>query len=472
MLRPLLSIAARFNPALTALCSATICTVLLTPAAAQNPPPSGRPETAPPAAAAPATATPAPPQATPSGPAGAAPTAQQEQAKPPAATASKKEPDANTGNQAQPAAAAAAKPVVPARLRVVSWSGAYGRAQEIAVMQPLRERQGFKFRESRRASGVTFSGTADVVEVDQETLLAGCASGRFVRISGLALKPAPDGKPATEDFLPGALSDCGVGTFAWSALFLVDGEQFSKRSPRSIEQIFDARRYPGKRALLPLAPYVVTMAALASGIKATELREKLAMRAGADAVFARLEAMRKHIVWAATPQAALDLIDNQKVAVAMSFSGRVFRRTIAGHLTAMWDGNVYDFASWAVPSTSKRQADAKSFIAAATAPELLAAQATHWPYGPMRSSAITLAPRHARVDIALAPYLPTEPSRLKAGVRLDPSFWAEHGGYYERRLKNFREGIKFGIKIPLPGSARRNASDRPQSPNGRRAIDG
>lgn len=443
VLRPFSSLVARLAATLTLLAAGIPAALAQVPAGSEPPAAAPPPQ--------PGTVS-APPQA---------PTATPEQ-KPPGGSAA-----GGTVTATRPSPATA-----PSELRLISWGGAYGKAQEIAVLQPLRAKLGIKLRDVRRATEAPLSENADVVEVDQATLLAGCASGRFARISGLALKPSPDGKPASEDFLPGAISDCGVGTFAWSALFVVDSGQFKNRAPQTISQIFDTRRYPGKRALLPLAPYVVTMTALAAGIEAKDLSAKLATQEGADAVFARLEAIRKDIVWASSPETALALVDDRKAAVAMSFSGRVFRRTIAGHLTAMWDGHVYDFASWAVPSSSTKLAAAKSFIAAATAPELLAAQATHWPYGPMRSSALPLAVRHARVDIPLAPHLPTSPERLKAGVKLDAAFWARHGTYYERRLGDFRDGLKFGIRIPIPASVRRNAGGQPERSNPRRAIDG
>ena len=137
----------------------------------------------------------------------------------------------------------------------------------------------------------------------------------------------------------------------------------------------------------------------------------------------------------------------------MSFSGRLFRKVIAGQIRPIWDGHVFEFASWAVRTGTKQPQQAKAFIAAATAPHLLADQARYFPYGPMRYSAVELATRHALVDVELAPHLPTAPERLKVGHRLDATFWAENAKYFDARLRAFRAGFKNGVRVPAPVQA-------------------
>lgn len=426
-----------------------------TPPATQNTPPASPAQPSPqPSVAAPGTAEPAqqsasgtpkpeaPSNADANAPAPATPNP------PPAAAASAEpqKPASETPKVAEPT-----KPAAPQPLRVLSWGGAYGEAEKLGVFDPIKGALPFSFASVTRADGE--APKADIVEVDQPTLFAGCKSGRFAKLEGLDLAPSPDGQPANEDFLPGAVSACGVGTFAWSALFLVDGTEFKRRTPKSIANIFDKRRYPGKRAFLTDVPQIITMAALASGISAKDVYETLKTQAGADKVFDLLETLREDIVWAENPADALDRLDKKEVSIAMSYSGRVFRRAIAGHLTPVWDGNVYEFASWAITANSTLKDEARVFIAAATAPERLADQAKLWPYGPMRRSSVELAKRHARIDVELAPHLPTTPEHLKEGVAFDAAFWAENGAYYTKRLEAFREGVKQGIRVPPPGRA-------------------
>jgi putative spermidine/putrescine transport system substrate-binding protein len=362
----------------------------------------------------------------------------------------------------RPEVAAVNKPdaaEAPARaLRVLSWGGAYGRAQEVAVFKALHSEFGFEVERAERAGRASVEIEADVVELDQLALLEGCQSGSLMRIEGLTLAAGEDGTPAAEDFLQGALSPCGVGTFAWSALFVVDEAAFRRRKPNNLQHVFDVGRYPGKRALIPSVSHLVVMAASAAGLPKDTLSEVLTTQDGADKVFEVLETIRSEIVWVDDAKTAIDMLNDKKAAIGMVFSGRLFRATLSGEWRPIWDGHVYDFASWAVRANTKLKTQAKTFIASATMPQLLAAQARQWPYGPMRISALPLADQHELLDVQLAPYMPTAPERLKAGVRLDPVFWSANRGYYEKRLKAFREGFTNGVRIPVP--ARRPTASR------------
>jgi len=385
----------------------------------------------------------------------------------PSTSLSKAAPTPSTSEKtAAPPSSAKAPNPASVVIRIESWAGAYGKAQEIAVLSPLRKALGFSFEKIARTSGMAFSPNTDVVEVDQATLYKGCASGKFLSLGDLFLHPARDGTPTNEDFLPGALSKCGVGTFAWSALIVADSTKFKRRQPKTLQDVFNARRFRGKRAFLTNTPYIITMTALASGISPAEVYQSLETREGADRAFSKLESLRRHIIWADSPKVALSLLDAGTATMAMSFSGRTFRRTITGHLRTIWDGHIYDFASWAIPVGTKHHNEAKRFIAAATTTDRLATQATHWPYGPMRKSAIALATHHALIDLPLAPHLPTSGTRLKAGVRFDAAFWARNQAYYKARLDAFREGFKYGVRIPIPARAPERLSTdntRPQT---------
>ena len=59
------------------------------------------------------------------------------------------------------------------------------------------------------------AATWDVVQVESDELAVGCDEGLFEKID--------IGRVANKrDFVPGALSDCGVGIFAWSQALAYD----------------------------------------------------------------------------------------------------------------------------------------------------------------------------------------------------------------------------------------------------------
>jgi spermidine/putrescine-binding protein len=139
--------------------------------------------------------------------------------------------------------------------------------------------------------------------------------------------------------------------------------------------------------------------------------------------------------------------------MAMTYSGRAFRRLVASRLLPIWDGHIMDFASWAVPATSTRRVEAEKFIVAATSAENLAAQARLWPYGPMRRSALQLARRHSLLDTDLDEFMSTSELRYGQGVMFDAAFWMKNGAKLKDRFSAWQSGVPLGIRVTLPAKA-------------------
>ena len=385
--------------------------------------------------------------------------------------------NARDGAAAEPAAVApvpadAAEPkapvVVPARLVVRSWAGAYGAAQEQAVIEPLSRDLGFAIERQtygnpEHGSADEPSGGADALELDQQALLAACKAGSVIKIrKSLFLAEqtvtAADGGAADADFIGTGVSDCGVPTFAWSSMLIVNGEAMAKltrryRQPSRLEDLLDVKTYPGKRALIREPQRLLEMMLMARGVARADVYRQLATRGGQDAAFETLDKLSASVLWVDGPREALVALDQNTVTIAMTFSGRAFRRLIAGRLEPIWDGHIIDFASWAVPVSSRNQNKAERFIRAATMPETLAAQARLWPYGPMRRSAVLLAERHHLLDTELATFMPTSDLRFAQGLVFDAAFWATYGDALEDRFAAWLSGVPLGIRVPPPTQA-------------------
>ena len=336
------------------------------------------------------------------------------------------------------------------KLRIASWGGAYGEAQERAILAPIGSQLGIKIERTETPARSPAAASADVVEVDQASLARGCQSGDFVRLAPIDLIGSPDNQNATEDFVNGASSPCGVATFAWSALILFDQSRFTKRTPRSLADAFNIKRFPGKRAFPKRVENLIELLAMATGVAPDDVYPALLDEKQSDGLFLRLEALLPHIVWVEDSAEALSKLESNEVRFALSYSGRAFRKTIAGGLSALWSGHVYDHGSWAISSKAADKDIAKSFIALATSPKLLAAQARLWPYGPMRHSAVAMVGRHALLDVELAPFMPTSDQRLRTGLRRDAAFWSKHGLELQDRLNALLEGFPKGVRVSPP----------------------
>ncbi len=358
----------------------------------------------------------------------------------------------------------AAKPEKPAKARIVvrSWAGAYGEAQSKAIITPIARDLGIEIERRTHGGSVAQIDAADVTELDQSSLMAACTAGRLVKMRSLLTPDERDGTASTTtggDFLVNSVSDCGVPTFAWSSMLIANGEAMKKLAKRRyrvasrLADLLDVKRYPGKRALIRNPKRLLEMMLMGVGVDRDEVYERLATRLGQDDAFRTLDKLSEHVLWVDGPREALLALDQGSVTIAMTYSGRAFRRLIASRLQPIWDGHVIDFASWAVPSSSQNRDKAKRFILAATSARSLAAQARLWPYGPMRRSALPLARRHDLLDADLEEFMPTSDLRLSQGLILSAAFWSKNGVALQRRFDDWLAGVPLGIRVPVPVKA-------------------
>ena len=104
-------------------------------------------------------------------------------------------------------------------LTVVSWGGAYTKSQVEGYHKPWMAKTGKSIISEDYTGGLAEikaqveSGNVswDVVDLELSDAIRGCDEGLFEVIDHSSLPPAPDGTPATEDFIDGSLSsECAV----------------------------------------------------------------------------------------------------------------------------------------------------------------------------------------------------------------------------------------------------------------------
>src|SRR5579864_5021732 len=122
----------------------------------------------------------------------------------------------------------------------------------------------------------------DVIQVESRTLQLGCENGLFEKLdySRIAVPKS--------DFIPGALSECGVGIFAWSVALAYDADRL-KVAPRSWEDFWNFGKFPGKRGLRRSAKYTLEIALLADGVPVRNVYKVLETNAGVDRAFRKLD---------------------------------------------------------------------------------------------------------------------------------------------------------------------------------------
>lgn len=359
-------------------------------------------------------------------------------------------------------------------LGVATWDGAYGQSQKAAYFDPFAKDTGIEIDVSPYNGGADAlkakldgATPADVVDLSSKAADALCKDGQLENIDASILAAGPNGQKADEDFLPGALTPCGVASMAWSTAIAFDRQAFTKAQPSSIADLLDLKKFPGKRALPSGPRYTLELALLADGVQPADIYTTLATPEGADRAFAALDKIRPEIVWWDKAANPIDWLIDRKATMAAGYNGRIFRAAVLNRqrLNIIWDGQIYDLDLWAIPKAAPNKDDAKRFIAFATEPSHMATQAALIAYGPMRKSAIELVGKNPTVDIDMKTYLPTAPDNFKKALKFDEAWWDAHGEDLNKRFTTWREqplpAADSGPTSAVPASGGTNAAPPP-----------
>ncbi len=320
-------------------------------------------------------------------------------------------------------------------LTVISFGRADRAALAAAYLEPFTKSTGIRINSLSYDGQITEltqmvragAPVWDVMQVESRTLEQGCRQGLFERLD-------PERVPLLKDLIPGAVSDCGVGIFAW-AQALVYSDRL-RDAPRSWADFWDIRRYPGKRGLRHSAKYTLEIALLADGVAPKDVYRTLATDAGVKRAFQKLDQIRKDTVWwqAAAQPAALMAAGwvSMSSAYTLWFDPEQEHNR---HARIVWRQSLYDIDSWAITSGSPKRDDAYRFIAFASAPERQKVLSEQLNYGPTNRRALELLP--ARLGDAL----PSSPAHLENALRIDTAFWIEHGDALERRFNSWAPAV-------------------------------
>ena len=326
-------------------------------------------------------------------------------------------------------------PVVAAEITVMSWGGAYGKSQVEAYHKPFTAKTGVRVNSVDADNPATpikaqveaGNVSVDVADVELSDAIRLCDEGLIEPIDTSILPPAPDGTPATRDFLDGTLYECAVANILWSTIFAYNTET-NKRAPKTIADFFDVRRFPGKRGIRKSAKPNLEMALMADGVAPKDVYKVLGTRAGVDRAFRKLDSIKDHVVWWEAGAQPPQLLADGEVAMSTAFNGRIFNAAVAEGqpLEIVWDGQILDLDLWVIPKGAPNLRDALRFVAFSTDTQRLADQAKWISYGPARKSSGPLVGLYKDGKTHMAPHMPTAASNLKKAVVSDPEFWADN----------------------------------------------
>ena len=317
---------------------------------------------------------------------------------------------------------ALAAPAAARDLTVVSWGGNYQDAQREIFFEPFTAETGTPLIEESWDGGYGViaaqmqSGEPswDMVQVETEELMLGCADGLYEPIDW-------DRLGGQDRFVPAAVHECGVGAILWSTGLSYDADKLAT-PPTSWADFWDTETFPGKRGLRRGPKYALEFALMADGVPAAEVYDVLRSPEGVDRAFAKLDEIKDDVIWWEAGAQSIQLLAAGEVVMTSAYNGRLegLNTTEGTNLQIVWPGSVYAVDSWVILAGSPNVDAAYDFLNFTNEPEHQAKLPNYITYGLPVVEAAALVPPELQAK------LPTAEANLEGALELDGDFWVDN----------------------------------------------
>jgi putative spermidine/putrescine transport system substrate-binding protein len=303
-----------------------------------------------------------------------------------------------------------------------SWGGAYQEAEKASYCEPFEKATGAKVVQDGPMNVAKFramaaSGTPDwdVVDVTGAFLEVAIKDGLLEKIDTRLVNVGR--------IDPRFVSDHGVGCIVWSYNLGFSTTAFPNGAPRVWADLFDLRKFPGKRTLLDQPVASLEVALLADGVAPDKLYPLDVERA-----FRKLEAIKKQTVFWSTNSQSQQLFVDREVVAGIILNGRVYDAAQKGAKIALsWEQNIQAVDYLVVPKGSRNRDAAMRLIDTMTVAENQTRVANMIAYSPTNLAGLK------GIDPKIEPWLCTTPDNLKKGLVINQAYWRDNlAGLTER----------------------------------------
>jgi putative spermidine/putrescine transport system substrate-binding protein len=311
-------------------------------------------------------------------------------------------------------------------LTVVSWGGAYQDVQREVLFRPFQRATGLRLLEETWDGGMEAlrdparRARWDILQVEGDELRLACDEGLLEPIR-------PEDLGGAGRYIPGALTECGVGNILYA---FVLAYRRGGVAPDGWADFFDLRRFPGRRAMRRGAKTTLEIALLSEGVAPEEVYPALRTAAGVERAFRRLETIRPALRFWDQGSEPPRMLSAGEVTLAVAYNGRIdaANREDSADLGIVWAGQILAQDSWAILRDSPNRERALAFLRFAGEASVQAALPPRIPYG------VTAQGAEAGLPDEVLANLPTAPDNARGALRIDDAFWHDHLDRLERRF--------------------------------------
>lgn len=321
------------------------------------------------------------------------------------------------------AASLAFEPAASARdLTIVAYGGTYQDALREVFFKPFTDKTGIAVKDEPYDGGIGIirakvqSGSSDwdLIDVEDGDLLIGCEEGLFEKLDWSKIGDK-------DQFLPGVVSDCGMGMVIPGYVIAYDGDKLSD-GPKNWADFFDTNKFPGKRSLRNSPVYTLEVALMADGVPEDQVYAVLSTPEGVDRAFKKLDTIKSSVIWWQSGAQAVQLLASGEAIMISMWNGRIHNaiKNDNKNFKIVWNQEILSSDNWAIIKDSPNLDAAYKFLSFFADPAVQKNFPNHIPNGMPSKKTAEL------IDKDLLPSIPTNPEYLPHALRLDANFWLEN----------------------------------------------
>ncbi len=326
-----------------------------------------------------------------------------------------------------------------------SWTGPYMRSQMLGFVRPYEAARSARVNVEHYAGGIdeirdqveSANVVWDVVDLTQADSLRACEEGLLEDLSGIELPDGVDGAGFREDFVEGALNDCGVGVIIWATAYAYSNSAFGDDKPSTIADFFDTDKFPGPRAIRNDPTVIMEWALIADGVPAGEVYSQLETDEGVERALEKMDDIKAGLTLWENGREPVRLLNSGEVVMSSIWAttGATASREAGADFTMVWDGRVIELDLFGIPKGSRYKDQAIDFIRFASSSESLAKMVEHLPNGPTRKSSLSLLPEDVLKQLPNGPAYDD-----KVSIQSDAAWWAKNQARLEEAFDTWVQG--------------------------------
>lgn len=297
-----------------------------------------------------------------------------------------------------------------------SWGGAYQDAEKLCYCEPFAAATGATVVQDGPMNAAKFramieSGAPDwdVADVTIDFLYAGIGDKLFEKIDTRLVD--------TSRVSPQFVNEYGIGCIVWSYNLGYSTKVFpAGTQPRTWADLFDLKRFPGKRTLGDNVVATLEVALLADGVPAEKLYPLDVERA-----LKKLDTIKANTIFWSTNSQSQQLFVDGEVGLGLILNGRAYDAAKKGAPIAIsWQQNIQSVDYLVVPAGSRNRDAAMMLIDTMTQPENQAKLANLIAYAPTNPAAFK------SIDPKVEPWLSTAPDNIRQGFVINAAYWRDN----------------------------------------------